>query len=645
MSYKSFWNTILLSFSLLITSCWAQNAELLKLDDIRPMMQEILKQHLKQKEMNESLLQSALKRYIDQFDSDHTYLLQKEASTYESIAPQELTHILHAYQTNDLSLFRKLNETITKSIFREREIRQILYQSPEILFDKASQGNGVSTADVDFPKSEAELKERVANDIVLFIQGQSSRYTAPNSVEDQKRFLAAYEKKSREWENPYLGVNEVGQPLTTPEQENLFAMHVLKALASTLDAHTNALNPREAEDMRLRLEKKLFGIGVQLKKKNHEIVIAGFIENSPAEKSGKLQLEDLLVEINGQSVKGEPLKRVLDLLREPGDPEISLVVQRQPDQLITVKLKREFIPVNEGRVQIAEEPFKEGIIGKITLSSFYQGDKDVSSENDLKNAILQLKKKGNLRGIVLDLRDNTGGFVTQAVKVVSLFITNGVVLISKYSNGAERIYRDTDGEDIWEGPLVVLTSRETASAAEIVAQALQDYGVALIVGDEQTFGKGTIQTQTVTNASGKPSFFKVTVGKYYTVSGRTPQLQGVKADIVVPSPLFEGEIGEEYLDNTLKADQIAPAYEDPLMDITPALRPWYLRYYTPTVQHKVTKWRNMLPYLSKNSESRLAANNRYLSWLQGHPAFSNDDMQMEEAVSIVKDMITAEKPD
>ena len=159
----------------------------------------------------------------------------------------------------------------------------------------------------------------------------------------------------------------------------------------------------------------------------------------------------------------------------------------------------------------------------------------------------KLKSQGNLRGLILDLRSNSGGFLSQAVKVAGLFISDGVIVISKYSNGEEKFYRDVDGKTVYDGPLVVLTSKATASAAEIVAQALQDYGVALVVGDEHTYGKGTIQTQTVTD-NRSTSYFKVTVGKYYTVSGHTPQKEGVKADIVVPGRWSKEKIGEMSID-------------------------------------------------------------------------------------------------
>lgn len=259
----------------------------------------------------------------------------------------------------------------------------------------------------------------------------------------------------------------------------------------------------------------------------------------------------------------------------------------------------------------------------------------------------------------MDLRSNSGGFLSQAVKVAGLFITNGVIVISKYANGDERFYRDVDGKIAYDGPLIVLTSKATASAAEIVAQALQDYGVALVVGDEHTYGKGTIQTQTVTDNQ-SASYFKVTVGKYYTVSGHTPQKEGVKADVVVPSHWNREEIGESYTIDPVAADMIPPAYDDQLADVSKDVRSWYLKYYTPTVQHRTDQWRGLLPTLRKNSEYRIAHNKNYQFYLKGGQDHSNseeeadeeewntakknktygeDDLQINEAVNILKDMI------
>jgi len=470
--------------------------------------------------------------------------------------------------------------------------------------------------------------------------------------------LHNYENKLREFENRYLYQNDHGQPLPAAEQENLFSIHVLKALASSLDAHTSFYQANEAYDMRVRLQKEFQGIGIGLKNTPDGIVVTRLIEGGPAAKSGQIIPGDILTAIDGQTVIGTNFDKVIDILHGDKNTKVILsfkrIVGKENPQNYDVTLKRDEVFLNEGRVEYSSVPFGNGIIGKITLHAFYQGE-GVSSEQDVRNAIKELQKKGNLKGLVLDLRENTGGFLSQAIKVAGLFISNGVIVISKYSNGEKHYYRDVEGQESYKGPLVVLTSKTTASAAEIVAQALQDYGIALIVGDEHTYGKGTIQTQTVTDNQSS-SYFKVTVGKYYTVSGKTPQKQGVKADMVVPSRWHNIQVGEV---DSVEPDTIEPSFNDTLSDVKPSDKAWYLKYYMPTVQHRTDEWRKLLPTLRKNSEYRLANNKNFQFFLKGKAPteeeslpeeegdwimggkqknFGVDDMQMNEAVKIVEDM-------
>jgi carboxyl-terminal processing protease len=183
----------------------------------------------------------------------------------------------------------------------------------------------------------------------------------------------------------------------------------------------------------------------------------------------------------------------------------------------------------------------------------------------------------------------------------------------------------------------------SASASEIVAQALQDYGIGLVVGDSRTYGKGSIQYQTITDPSAS-SYFKVTVGRYYTVSGRSTQIEGVQADIHVPTAYAPYNIGERYLEYALKNDQIAPAYNDLLSDVQGATKQWFQKNYLPFLQKKQSQWVQMLPTLKKSSQHRIANNPNFQLFLKNMEDASIDigmnDLQMQEAVSIVKDMIS-----
>jgi carboxyl-terminal processing protease len=268
----------------------------------------------------------------------------------------------------------------------------------------------------------------------------------------------------------------------------------------------------------------------------------------------------------------------------------------------------------------------------------------------MREAIKNLKKKGKLYGLVLDMRENSGGFLNQAVKVAGLFITSGVIVISKYAQGEIQYLRDIDGRAYFNGPLMVLTSKGSASAAEIVAQALQDYGAALIAGDERTYGKGTIQYQTVTDDDPK-AYFKVTVGRYYTVSGKSTQIEGVKADIVIPTEYSIYNIGERFLEYPLSSDRVPSAYVDPLTDLDRNSKNWFKKNYLPNLQKKDLRWRKMLPALNENNNYRLEQNPNFKAFMaslnkgtdMNFPLTDDnwgiEDIQMEQAVNLLKDMI------
>ncbi len=651
----------------------ADEPALLTKGDVHKVMQQIFDQHVDQKKISSKLIRKSLKVYIDQFDPDRTYLLESEVQPFLNPSASGLSVYLEEYEKNNFEIYEKLNSVIQNAISRARVNRIQLFDDSPRLFSESQNTTIDPNEDIEdvdlkiaFPKSDQELLKRQRSQILKFLAEERDHYGNKEVNRNPKATLTVLSTKLINHENEYLFQDKSGRLLSKDQKENLFVLHILKSIASGLDAHTTVFNPAEAYDMKVRLEKGFQGIGVILKQgPEGEVKIASFVKGGPAEVSKQLELNDQIIAIEGKDITKEPFQSVMEMLKGKNSPAVQITVKRPTiengqsvEKRIDVKLQRAPITLNEDRVETDYAPYGNGIVGKITLNSFYQGENGVNSENDVKAAIAKLNKQGNLRGLILDLRENSGGFLSQAVKVAGLFITNGVVVVSKYSSGEERYYRDMDGKVSYDGPLIVLTSRATASAAEIVAQALQDYGVALIVGDEQTYGKGTIQSQTVTG-NNATNYFKVTVGKYYTVSGKTPQIQGVKADVVVPSPFNKEHIGEEYLEGSLKPDEIASSYNDNLEDVQPGLKPWYIRYYTPSVQQNVDKWRRLIPDLAKKSQARTQADpgfQAYEHWVieVAKPRRSGDkiavssnfdskkDYQMVEALNILKDMVDEE---
>lgn len=674
MKMSSFFRIFILLCFLINSFLFSQEQELRK-QDVSKIMEQIFSEHLGQKQIDEEILRHAFKIYIDQFDPDRTYLLQTEVKPFLQLSPAQMQQFIVQYKAGDFSSFEKLNSMIQKSILRAREYRKELLKNPEDIFNAAeklqnTKGNEWLDPDLNrlFASDDTQLKDRIREQMINFIQAEQKRYGKDQVLRYKSKLLILFNNALDNIEDGYLYQTSDGKPYNAIQKENAFVLHVLKSLASSLDAHTAFYSNSEAYDMKVRLEKEFEGVGVVLQQTPEGIVITSLIEGGPASKSGLVFANDRIIKVDGKPIAGNSLSEVMELMRGTKNTSVELVLARsiqegdkQTERQVIINLKRAAIAVRGERVDVKYEQFGNGIIGMITLHSFYQGDDGTGSEVDLRKAIKELDKKGNLRGLILDLRDNSGGFLSQAVKVAGLFISNGVVVVSKYSDGEERFYRDMEGKPAYNGPLIILTSKATASAAEIVAQALQDYGVALIVGDEHTYGKGTIQSQTITGQEAT-SFFKVTVGKYYTVSGKTPQLEGVKADIVAPGPYSHEHIGEEYLDHPLKPDSIPADYNDNLQDIDPGLRSWYMKYYTPTVQHKIPIWRDMIPLLKKNSSFRMEHNKNYQMFIKqmnggnvdltlfksadgedgshlDQTNYGHEDLQMQEATNVIKDMI------
>ncbi len=628
----------------------------LKMGDIPRVMERLFHFHIENKQLNPSLIRRSVKLYLEQFDTEKAYLLESEVAPYIDMKDSRAEEILNRVQKKNYSDFMELNIVIERSIVRAQKLRQMIVEQMTM---GAKETDFPVSGFARYPQSESEIMERQKNRMARFYQFHQAR-TQLDSAARKLSVYGLFEKKVRRSENNYLFLDRDGMELPKEKIEHLVSLRILKSFAKSLDTHTAFFSPEEAYEMRLSLEKQFEGVGVILSEGIDGVMIADLIEGSPAEQSGQIKVNDLLVEIDGKSLGSASFEDVLDLLKKRDRSEIILGFKRldpmfKKETFFRVSLRKRPIAMKDDRIKSSYEVVEGGIIGKIALHSFYESNDGVSSEKDMKEAIRDFRSKGELKGLVLDLRENSGGFLGQAVRVAGLFVANGVIVISKYGKGDVHYLRNIVGKSYFNEPLVVLTSKMSASASEIVAQALQDYGVALVVGDERTFGKGSIQYQTITDESAD-LFFKVTVGRYYTVSGRSTQIEGVIADIVVPTQYAPYNIGERYLEYPLSQDRVESAYIDPLNDLDEKTRLLFEKRYLPNLQRVVPFWKKALPVLKQKSAERIANNSSYQKFLkklekvrarQSGTVNSVDeaiemnleDLQMQEAVNIVKDMI------
>jgi carboxyl-terminal processing protease len=649
----TFWKVIVLPAALFFLLSAAPSFQL-KPADVRKSMDEMMSLHVEYKELTPFLARRSLKIFVEQFDPERTYLLASEVKPFLDPRDELLKEVIARFKQDDLTVFDKESQMIYKAILRAKEYRREIAQ--ELIASDVAASDLSPESYGSYAQSEQELRSRMKRQLqkILLLEQRESG-SAQWNTERRKKVFALWERRFNRFEAGYLPVDGMGKPLSRALLEHYLSIHTLKAMAKSLDAHTSYFSPEEAFEMRAALEKQFEGIGVVLREGVDGVVISDMIKGGPAARSGKIASGDLLVEVDGKSVVDAPYEEVLKRLQGEGKGKVQLGLKRvaadHAPSVFQVELQREKIIMQDERLQYSFEPFADGIIGKLDLPSFYESGEGSSCELDMREALRALKKEGKLLGLVLDMRYNSGGFLNQAVKVAGLFISSGVIVISKYSQGEIQYLRDLDGRSYYTGPLVILTSKASASAAEIVAQALQDYGTAIVVGDERTYGKGTIQYQTVTDG-GASSFFKVTVGRYYTVSGRSTQIDGVQADMLVPTVYSAYNIGERYLEFPLKSDRIPSAYIDPLTDVDPRNQAWFQRNYLPNLQKKLSMWTQMLPQLKENSAFRLAHNKDFelfLNTIQSEKKSKSysptpqqnwgvEDLQLLEAVNIIKDM-------
>lgn len=608
----------LLFSSTLLCSCLLGANNHLSLSDIEPTIKQILSVHVLYNQLDEKLFARIIDNYFQEFDPLKLYLLQPEIDGYVKASPDFYQKALIQFQNKDYKLFEDMNRVIQKSIWRARQWnRELLNNSkkdPELSFK-----------DLD------PLQPRTKN--IAQLQARWSIFW--NSRE------ASEKEGIKEWitshEDEYLYRSLDGKRMSQEQIDQFFALHILKAVASSLDAHTAVFSPEEARNVREKLEQSYVGIGIWFENQGGRWVVKQLVQGSPAEKSGSLQPGDILISVGSFVAKADP--HILEKIEGEEGQSLHLVFERAGKE-IEVDLQFQAVSLDRHRLKYSSRPYKGGgIIGYIGMDSFYENSKEggPSSHSDMLEAIRKLQAEEDLRGIILDLRANSGGFLEQAVKVAGLFIQTGVVAIAKYSDGSMSYFRDMDPSRVYNGPILVMTSRLSASASEIVAQALQDYGIALVMGDHATFGKGTLQAQTLLD-EGTKAHYKVTVGRYYTVSGKSTQLHGVPIDFVVPGPYDQKAIGESYEPRPLLSDKIPPAYIDPLTDVKAEDRLWFIQHYLPVLQQPSMHWK---PYIARLRE---ASRYRVESYFKKRPYDQTQhrelyEFQIEEAHRIIEDMI------
>lgn len=364
----------------------------------------------------------------------------------------------------------------------------------------------------------------------------------------------------------------------------------LGSVAHCYDPHSSYMSPQTLEDFQIQMRLSLQGIGAALRSEEGMTTVAEIVPGGAAEKDGRLKVGDKITAVGQddgdfQDVVDMRLNRVVRLIRGKQNTRVRLRVLREAGETQTIELVRQTIELHSSEVKGAiiqtndfvapGNPSAKGKIGVINIPSFYrdftgaqEGKEDFrSTVRDVSKVLADFRASGGVDAVMIDLRMNGGGSLTEAIEVTGLFIDKGPVVLVKEQNGKIKSHDDEEPGAECTEPLIVVCNRLSASASEIFAGAIKDYGRGIIIGDTTTHGKGTVQN--VLNVSNKMfgvlpgtkdrGALKLTINQFYRVNGDSTQNRGVESDVVLPSLIDHMDLGESFLDNALAFDHIKPA--------------------------------------------------------------------------------------
>ncbi|MFP2504542.1 carboxy terminal-processing peptidase [Enterobacteriaceae bacterium RIT711] len=501
--------------------------------------------HYRQFDLDENFSAKIFDRYLNLLDYSHNVLLASDVEQFVSRKKQ----IGDELRTGKLDVFYDLYNLAQQRRFER-------YQYALKVLDKPMNFTGNDTFNVDRSKSPWPANVTELNslwDSKVKFDELSLKLTGKTDQEIRETLTKRYQFAIRR--------------LAQSNSEDVFSL-AMTAFAHEIDPHTNYLSPRNTEQFNTEMSLSLEGIGAVLQMDDDYTVINSMVAGGPAAKSKTITVGDRIVGV-GQTGKpmvdviGWRLDDVVALIKGPKGSKVRLEIlpAGKGTKTRVVTLTRERIRLEDRAVKLTIKTVGKDKVGVLDIPGFYVGLTD-----DVK-VQLQKMEKQNVKGVIIDLRSNGGGALTEAVSLSGLFIPSGPVVQVRDNNGKVREDSDTDGVVYYKGPLVVMVDRFSASASEIFAAAMQDYGRALIVG-EPTFGKGTVQQYRSLNriydqmlrpewpALGSVQY---TIQKFYRINGGSTQRKGVTPDIMMPTGTEETETGEKFEDNALPWDSINAA--------------------------------------------------------------------------------------
>lgn len=522
--------------------------------------------HYDPKSIDDNFSKEVFKRYLTAIDPDKNLFLQADINglkKYEATVDDEV-------HGGEIKFVPAVSAIYLQRTQEAANLYKDLLQKP---FDFTLNEDIVTDPDkLDFPATEAQRKDRWRKKLkYLTLERYADLLEQREKNKGTKDFVVKsntqLEKEAREKVVKLMDktFDRLKLKFTDDERFNLY----LNTITTFMDPHSDYFPPLEKRSFEEQMSGRFYGIGALLKEEDGNVKIASLVTGSPAWKSGKIQVNDIIVKV-GQGkqepvdLTGQSVRDAVEIIRGSKGTEVRLTLKKPDGSLVVVPIIRDEIVTEDTYVKSAviNGPQK---IGYIYLPEFYADYEKADGHRcsqDVAKELQKLKAEG-VEGIVMDLRSNPGGYLPEVVQMVGLFIPQGPVVQVKDRDGKPKVLYDEDPSVLYSGPLTVLINEFSASASEIFAAAIQDYNRGVVLGSSSSFGKGTVQRyypfgKPLDLMSGRTEFgaVKYTIQKYYRINGGSTQLKGVMPDIVVPDEYEYLKLREKDNENALPWDEI-----------------------------------------------------------------------------------------
>ena len=564
--------TLLIAFIMCLASCSFVSKDFDTSDKDNLIIQLITyvldQAHYLDKEINDEFSEKVFDTFLENLDPYKRYFY---ASDIEEFSKYKYL-IDDAFKNPNLDFFELVYKRYTKRMLESEKIFNDILSKP-FDFNK----NEVCECDfeeLDYVKTKDQLFDRWRKLLKIYV---IENYH--NEIEDDLR-------KSKEdsdfiLRNPVLIEKKTRETLKETMQQNYafiseemqrsdwFSVYI-NSFVSQYDPNTSYLDPESKDRFDVDMSGNYAGIGARLQKKIDKVEITEVISGGPAWRDNSLEKGDAILKVR-QDDEDEPvgilnmrLGEAVKLIKGKKGTKVHLTVKKVDGSVTEVTVKRDIVLLEETYIKSSIVEKDNNTYGLINIPKFYidfdnQSNRDAAK--DLRTEIERLKEQG-IQGLVIDLRNNGGGALKTVVDMAGMFIKNGPVVQVKYFDKEKQVLSDRDRSVLWTGPLVILVNEGSASASEILAAAMQDYKRAIIIGGNQTWGKGTVQNvfplnrMVRGNTNGDLGALRYTTQKYYRINGGSVQLEGVKSDINVPYRYKYLEFGEKDSENPLQWDEI-----------------------------------------------------------------------------------------